>query len=129
MLNPDYWSLWTWIIGYAWFWRYHVGYVISDFMFTRNPDGVEVLMSMMLGTLCCLFWPITVTGRGAYVLWKKYGNERAESIGGFFPAPKEIESGWQKKQRKEREERQRAQARQREINAKERELGMKLTDW
>lgn len=124
----DYWMLWTYLAGYVWFWRYHVGYVLDDFAY-GDADGFDIAMSMALGTLICAFWPATVAMRGVYVLWVKYGSDQAKAIEGLFPGPKEIESRWEKKERLEREARVLASTRQREINDKERELGMELTRW
>jgi hypothetical protein len=125
---PDMILLWMYLAGYAWFWRYHVGYMLDTFGY-RDQDGFDITMSMMLGTILCFFWPMSTAGRGVYVLWVRYVSDSIEKFDSIFPPPKQIETRYEKQQRKEREERDLIRMQRLEINRKERELGMKLTVW
>lgn len=99
-------ELWIYLAGYLWFWRYHVGYAIHEV--SDYSDVVDIsLCNVFLGTITAMFWPLTVTGRGLYILWTKYDlGERVGGLERFFPGPKEIETSHERKRRllDEREE-------------------------
>ena len=112
----------AYVVGYLWFWRYHVGYA-------ARMDGIyDLPFGLFFGSFGTLVWPISVPGRFGYIAYKKL----EPTLGGeknIFPGPKPIETRTEKAARLEREKTKEITRQRREINAKERELGMPLTRW
>lgn len=124
----------AYIVGYLWFYRYTVGYVLVGGMGDMRPDAGDIGFGMFIGAFANIFWPVLVLGRVGYVLIKKHSPE-LDTLD-FFPGPREIETKSQKIKRMEREaeaaewERQKQEALYREkINRQERELDLPLTKW
>lgn len=110
----------AYVIVYLWFWRYHVGYLLDDI---RSPylelDGLDMAMCFFFGSMCCIAWPLTASGRAIYVLSKKYGPTDAALA--FFPAPSKIETKEQKRNRIDCEQKQQIAEMQQTIARMERE--------
>lgn len=114
------------LAGYLWFWRYIIGAIVHDVV-GNEPDGVDYLVGVFIGSIVTLAWPPVVVIRLVYVLAKKYGDVRA--FESFFPAAKEIETKAEREERLMREREEAVWERQRAINAHERENGLELTRW
>lgn len=130
-------ALWIYIAGYAWFWRYHVGFLMeldreSNSSWgerTRKLDGGDIVFGILMGTLTTIVWPLTVFARAINILWLKYCAPRDTSFERLFPGLKPIETAQEKRDRKAAEEREQIRVRRLEINNHERDNGLKLTRW
>jgi len=120
---------WIYFLGYLWFFRYTVGYLVEFATSEYSRDVGDYVMGCFLSLFVTLAWPLLVTGRIAYVIAKKMskGDELPTEI--FFPGPKPVETRGQKQARIAEEKKHALIARQQEINARERELDMELTRW
>jgi|SRR6478735_8701134 len=119
--------LWIYLAGYAWFWRYTVGYIINE-MSSYRRDGFDYGFGIIMGTFGNIIWPGLVLARGIYVLCKK-AYKGGDLLDRMFPGPKEIETRAEKASRLEYEKRVAEDMAHRAINLKERELGLELTEW
>lgn len=121
----------TYVLGYLWFWRYHVGFLLDDVCGHHGMDAIDVLMGVTVGSLWALFWPVTVTVRLAYVQYLKHVNieTSAAAVAKIFPAPKKIETRDERVMREQKQREDAVRARQRQINELEREHGLKVTKW
>lgn len=117
---------WIYLAGFILLWRHHMGYALDE---VGDDDGADFAFALFFGTFACLFWPLTLMGRGIYVVWHKYMADDTAILSNFFPRPKEIETRAERAERKQREAKLAIQVAREQVNNHERENGIELTVW
>lgn len=96
----------VYVIGYVLMWRTVSWAILSD-VSPDNPDGVDICMTVLLGSLGTLLWPIILTGLAVRTVYRRKDGEAVYAL-----MPRRV--------RRERELRDR----EKRIAAMERELGI-----
>ena len=113
----------VYILGFLVMWRYCIGMTLHDMSEYGEVDGTDFAFALFIGTILNFLWPVVLVGRRLFVWWKTSGE--GLNFESFFPAPAPVESKSERNLRLERE----SQQAKMEINNRERELGIPLTEW
>lgn len=108
-------------LGYLVTFRYVMGYFLSE-VACDPVDAFDFFFSTAASLIVTAAWPIVVAGRGLYVLGVKYGPADDEWWKGIFPAPKEVESRYERNKRLRREKEAELTRRERWVREREMEL-------
>lgn len=124
-------------VGYLltclWGFRFAAGAYVYDMTPKgHRVSGEDFMLGMLIGVIGALISPAMLPARIVYVVWRKHlvDNPMTDNvIHLMFPAPKEIETKREKRERLERERAEEIANQRKEINRRERELGLEVTRW